>query len=133
VTPRRGSPLLYERPASINAANEVRTLHRYARRADDILAGSSSEETSHEAEQLLGFVEEGLLRLARSTSVGDSEARQVLALRDELSGRLLAAVALDAIEMPVGTIGDVLRKATAATTAGLTAISQTLGVLVTQE
>jgi hypothetical protein len=124
--------LVNERTNVINAANELRVMHRYAQRADDALAGPASNDKSREAEQLLGLVEDLLGRLG-SASVGDTEARQVLALRDELSGRLLAAAALDAIEMPVGTIQDVLRKATAATNAGLTSISQTLGVLVDRD
>jgi hypothetical protein len=109
------------------ATDELRSMQLYTRRADELLEAS---EDTKQAEQLLTLVEEGLLRLARSAAMSDGDARHALALRDELSGRLLAAAALDAIEIPVGTIGDVLRKATATTAAGLSAISEALGLLV---
>jgi hypothetical protein len=101
----------------VDPAATWRALQDHVLRAGELLV---RERTDHpqEAAQILTVVEDLLAGLARRTSLDGEQARRMLALRDELGGHLLAAAALEVIELSDLAVG-VLRRATLALDVGL--------------
>ena len=92
-----------------------RALVQQVRLAGELLAGFGEPRKAAEA---LTVVEDLLARLAAEHALEGDEARQLLALRDELGSQLLAAAALDVIELPDQAAG-VLKRAADSAEAGL--------------
>jgi hypothetical protein len=101
----------------VDATATWRALQDHVLRASELLVG---ERTAHpqEAAQILTVVEDLLAGVARRASLDGEQARRMLALRDELGGHLLAAAALEVIELGDLAVG-VLRRATLALDVGL--------------
>jgi hypothetical protein len=92
-----------------------RALVEQVRLAAELLSDHGEPRKAAEA---LTVVEDLLARLAKEHALAGDEARQLLALRDELGGQLLAAAALDVIELPHQAAG-VLKRAADSAEAGL--------------
>lgn len=92
-----------------------RALAQQVRLAGELLDGPGEP---HEAAEALTIVEDLLARLAAEQALEGDEARHLLALRDELGSQLLAAAALDIIDLPDQAAG-VLKRAADKTESGL--------------
>ena len=109
-------------PSAPSYSRETEAVRR--RLAEQVqLAGEllADDGTSHRAAEALTLVEDLLARLAGEHALEGDEARQLLGLRDELGSQLLAAAALDVIDLPDQAVS-VLRRAAGSAEAGLRTI-----------
>ena len=102
-------------PEDLESTAVRRVLAEHVRLAGELL---TQDRELQKAAEALTTVEDLLARLAAEHALEGDEARHLLALRDELGSRLLAAAALDVIELPDQAAG-VLKRAADTTEAGL--------------
>jgi hypothetical protein len=103
--------------SDLDAAATWRALQEHVLRASELLAAQDAA-APQEASETLTVVEDLLAGLASRAPLDDDQVRRMLSLRDELGGHLLAASALEVIELSELAVG-VLRRATVALDVGL--------------
>ena len=101
----------------------LRAQAHYLRAAGGAALPRADETAAERLEEMLVSVEDVLGRLARDEDVDDETARRLFILRDEVSAQLLAAATLEKIELPWEAVLAVLRRAAAATRAGLAGLA----------
>lgn len=84
-----------------------------------LLTHATDRQAVDAAQAALDEVDLLLETAASDEGIDPSPARLLKALRDDLGGHVLAASALEAINMPIDTVADVLRRAVAAATSEL--------------
>jgi hypothetical protein len=119
-----GPSLWSQRLAWADLAAALREVDRQAATAATLLTGPFDGGEAEDAERCLSQIEDLLADLAWASDVGDTAGSRLLAVRDELSGYLLAVAALYAIGLSADAVPDVLRRAAGAVRAGIAALGQ---------
>jgi hypothetical protein len=127
--PRSGVVRLAEQSPATDSVRVLQTLARYVRVADSLLSDSDDDAARREVEHILSTVEDQLGRLAGEEHVDGVMAHRLFTIRDELSAQLLAAAALEEVEVPRDAVVGVLRRAADSTKASLDRFSADSPVL----